>query len=198
MFAGHFAVAAAVKAKNPQVPLWSLMLGTQLLDVIFVPLFVSGVETMETVGSAGYGEAVIHADYTHSLMGALLIAIVAGILAGYRWGRRAGYILASVVFSHWILDLVVHRRDLPILPGNLGDLPLLGFGLWQWPAASIALEVLLILIGGSLYFRSSLARAGRADLNPGYHQTKGRAIMASCVMAALLVLSLVTDTLGIG
>ena len=49
--------------------------------------------------------------------------------------------LAAVVFSHWLLDLIVHRADLPILPGNAGDLPRLGFGLWKVPAASILVEL---------------------------------------------------------
>jgi hypothetical protein len=68
--------------------------------------------------------AFIPADYTHSLVGA--------------WGRRTGVVLGLVSFSHWLLDLIVHRHDMPVLPGNAGHLPRLGFGLWQ------------ILIGGLL------------------------------------------------
>ncbi|MDF2963611.1 MAG: permease [Paenibacillus sp.] len=81
MFAGHFGLAAAIKAKKPEIPLWALMLSTQLLDVIFVPLFIMGVETMEPIGSNGYGEVIIHADYSHSLVGALMIALAAGLSA---------------------------------------------------------------------------------------------------------------------
>lgn len=56
------------------------MLSTQLLDVIFLPLYVLGVETIEPINSNGYGEAIIHADYSHSLIGALFIAFVAGMV----------------------------------------------------------------------------------------------------------------------
>ena len=64
-------------------------------------------------------------------------------------GSTAGLLLGAVAFSHWVLDLIVHRGDMPILPGNAGNLPLLGFGLWRVPVASILLEVTLLLLGVS-------------------------------------------------
>ncbi|QBD76343.1 permease [Ktedonosporobacter rubrisoli] len=196
MFAGHFGLAAAVKAKQPEVPLWALMLSTQLLDVIFVPLVLTGVESIDPIGKGGYGEAIIHANYTHSLVGALLIAGCAGLISWRLWGRKGGLLIAGMVFSHWLLDLLVHRSDMPILPGNLGHLPLLGFGLWGSRPISIALEGILIVVGGILYFSSALARARE-------HSTKlptnlKRALLAGSVMSLLLLLSLVTDVMGIG
>ncbi len=126
--AGHFGLAAAVKSKLPRLPLWSLRLATQRLDILFVPLLVLGVESIEVLpgkalGPASYGAALIHADYTHSLVGALIIAIVAGIIASRWWGHPAATVFGAVVFSHWLLDLLVHRADMPILPGNAGNLP---------------------------------------------------------------------------
>ncbi|MBB6671778.1 permease [Cohnella nanjingensis] len=193
MFAGHFGLAAAVKARSPKVPLWALMLSTQLLDVIFAPLYVSGIETIEPVeGAAGYGGGVIHADYTHALLSALLIAAVAGWFAGRRWGKRGGITIGAVVMSHWVLDLLVHRADLPILPGNWGDLPLLGFGLWQYPVVSAILEGLLIAVGLVLYVRS-LYKEKRSPAS------SSRAIYAAGgAMGVLLVLSLVSDWLALG
>jgi hypothetical protein len=78
---------------------------------------------------------IIHADYTHSLIGAALLPTVFGAVAAVRYGRAGGLILGLVVMSHWVLDLIVHRADMPILPGGSGMLPRLGFGLW---AARIA------------------------------------------------------------
>ncbi len=120
MIAGHFGLAAAVKAREPQIPVWSLMLATQFMDVVFVPLLVAGIETIEPVSGSGggYGETIIHADYTHSLIGAAVIAAVPGWLVTRWWGRRGGIVIAAVVFSHWLLDLIVHRDDMPILPGQ--------------------------------------------------------------------------------
>jgi len=196
MFAGHFGLAAVVKAKQPSIPLWALMVSTQLLDILFVPLVLMNIETIEPIGKGGYGEGIIHANYTHSLVGALIIAIVAGSLAWRAWGRKGGLVIAAVVFSHWILDLLVHRADLPILPGNLGNLPLLGFGLWAFPVVSIVMESILIVVGGALYFSSALSRAKETGVQRDRKHTW--AIIAGVVMCSLLVLSLVTDVTGIG
>lgn len=156
MIAGHFGFAAAVKAKETNVPLWALMLATVWLDVVFVPLLLANVETVAPVvgDRAGYGNLVIHADYTHSLLGAVVLAALFGGVAARAWGRRAGLVLALVVLSHWGLDLVVHRMDMPWLPGNLGDLPRLGLGLWQYPWISAAVEFLLVALGAWLYWRA--------------------------------------------
>ena len=73
MIAGHFGFAALVKSRERQAPLWALMLSTVWLDIVFVPLFLAGIETIELVPGThgGYGAGIIHADYTHSLVGAL-------------------------------------------------------------------------------------------------------------------------------
>jgi len=189
MFAGHFGLAAAVKSKTNRVPLWSLMLSTQLLDVLFVPLFLTGVETLEPVAD-GYGGSIIHADYTHSLTGALLIALIAGHFAKKKWGMKGGWLISAMVFSHWILDLLVHRADLPILPGNYGHLPLLGLGLWQYPTVSMLVELILIASGWLLYTRSILQEAAGSN--------KKWAVASSAVLGVLLALSLLSDVLGIG
>jgi membrane-bound metal-dependent hydrolase YbcI (DUF457 family) len=199
MFAGHFGLAAAVKSKQSHIPFWALMLSTQLLDVLFVPLVLTNIETIQPVAGTkgGYGEAIIHADYTHSLVGALLIALCAGLIARRLWGKTGGLVISSVVFSHWLLDLLVHRADLPILPGNLGNLPRLGFGLWAYPAVSAVLELVLIVIGGGLYFVSALSRA-KNQTTDQQKRSRTWAMIAGTVTCLLLVLSLVTDVMGIG
>jgi hypothetical protein len=58
MFAGHFGLAAAVKAFEPKVPLWALMVSTQLMDLVFVPLLLTGVESIEPIEEGGYGESI--------------------------------------------------------------------------------------------------------------------------------------------
>jgi hypothetical protein len=63
------------------------------------------------------------------------------------------------VFSHWLLDLIVHRADMPFLPGNAGHLPRMGFGLWRHPAGAMTLELALVLAGAFLYWRSARATA---------------------------------------
>ena len=169
MIAGHFGLAAAVKARERQAPTWALMLATAWLDVVFVPLLLAGVETIEQAPgtSGGYGTSIIHADYTHSLVGALALAALFGLVASASWGRRTGAVLGGVVFSHWLLDLLVHRADLPLLPGDMGGLPRLGFGLWRVPVASAAVELALVVVGAYLYWRAATdttLSAGRPEV----------------------------------
>jgi hypothetical protein len=158
MIAGHFGLSAIVKSRAPYVPLWALMVATVWLDVVFVPLFLSGVETIESTAGprGGYGTGIIHANYTHSLVGALTLSALFGCLAYWLWGKRSGLILGAVAMSHWLLDLIVHRGDMPLLPGNAGAMPLLGFGLWRHPSASAAVELTLVVVGSFLYWRAAL------------------------------------------
>ncbi|MEO8878252.1 MAG: permease [Polyangiaceae bacterium] len=158
MIAGHFGFAAAVKSKAPNVPLWLLMVACQWLDIVFVPLVAFGVEGLEPISgvkSPGYGEVIIHADYTHSLVGAALLSLLFGAVAAWRYGRRSGVILGLVSMSHWLLDLFMHRADMPLLPGNAGDFPRLGFGLWRSPAAAGGLELAFVVVGAVLYWRAA-------------------------------------------
>ena len=157
MLAGHFGVAGIVKAWRPALPMGALLVATQLPDLLFAPLAVAGIETGAPAeeGLSGYGSLLISAPYTHSLVGNLVFALLVGVLVHVflreRWGRDAGLVLGGVVFSHWVLDLLVHRPDMPFLPGGAGDLPLLGLGLWEFPAAAAGVEGGLVAAGTVLY-----------------------------------------------
>jgi membrane-bound metal-dependent hydrolase YbcI (DUF457 family) len=185
VIAGHFGLAAAVKARAPGVPLWTLMLATQWLDVVFVPLYLLGVERLEPLAAASpgaYGGSIIHADYTHSVVGAGLLAVAFGAVAAVRLGARRGTILALVVMSHWVLDLVVHRGDMPILPGGVERLPRLGFGLWQYPVASSALELGIVVVGAGMYWRAARAAAGRERARRRWADVCGASVLAAGVL----------------
>jgi hypothetical protein len=95
--------------------------------------------------------------YTHSLVAALLWS--SGAFAVYWLTRRpdgttAALVVAAAVFSHWVLDFVVHRPDLPVYD----DAVKVGLGLWNLPALGFGLEATLLLGGMWLYFRSGGAR----------------------------------------
>jgi membrane-bound metal-dependent hydrolase YbcI (DUF457 family) len=188
MVTGHFGLAAAVKASERFVPLWALMLATVWLDVLFLPLFAADVETIDDAPGTdgGYGESIIHADYTHSLVGALAIACVTGWLVQRWWGRRGGVVIGAVVFSHWLLDLVVHRDDLAILPANAGDIRV-GFGLWESLVAALVVEVAILTVGAYLYWRAG-TRAERAarETSPG----RATLVTALILLSGLVVLAL--------
>ncbi len=193
MTTGHFALAAGSKPAARTAPLWALMTATYLLDIVFMGLVSFGIESFAPLdpSNPAYGATVIHAAYSHSLVGAALIALAAALLAGRAWGRRAATAIGLVTFSHWLLDLIVHRADLPVLPGNLGHLPLLGFGLWAHPALSIALELALVVAGTVLYARGLARFAAKV---PG---RRFGAILAAVVTGALLALLLLADALAL-
>lgn len=196
MVAGHFGLAAGIKKIAPRLPLWSLLLATFFLDVVFIFFAAGGLEKINPVDPANpnaYGGSLIQAYYTHSLVGALLISAIAGWFAGWRWGKRGGYVIAGVVFSHWILDLIVHRPDLPILPGNFGNLPLLGFGLWQYPIVSAIVELALVIGGTWFYYR---AAKQAADASQNQKEQGRRALTSTIGVAALLLLLLASNVLG--
>ncbi len=196
MTAGHFGFAAGVKAPGPTAPLWALMVGTYLLDFVFIVLVGAGVESFRPMDPAhpAYGAVIINASYSHSLLGAIALAASAGLLAKWAWGRNAAFAVGGVVFSHWVLDLIVHRPDLPILPGNAGHLPLLGFGLWNVPAASATLELAIAVAGTWLYSRSAkravAAQARRTGTAPSAH-------LAPLVTGVLVLLLLGADVFAL-
>ena len=183
MIAGHFGFAALVKSREPTAPLWGLMLATVWLDVVFVPLLMLHVETLQPV-HPGYGGLIIHADYTHSIVGMILISVVLGLAFLPRWGRRVAAVIALVAMSHWVLDLIVHRPDMPVLPGNVGNLPRLGFGLWAEPRVAALMELLLVLMGALMYWRA----ARRVSFTAGQPSTRADVCAGLAAASGILVL----------
>jgi hypothetical protein len=144
-----------------------LMLASVWLDILFVPLFLAGIETIQPVnGHLGYGSAVINADYTHSFVGMLVLSTILAAICLPFWGRRSAIVIGLVAASHWVLDLVVHRADMPILPGNMAHLPRLGFGLWRLPWVSAAIEAVLVLLGAGVYWAAARSVSIQANQKP--------------------------------
>lgn len=204
MLAGHFGLAAIVKSRQPQLPLWSLMLGVQLLDVLFLALLPFGTESFGALEGTrgGYGNASINAQYTHSLVGALGISLVAAIIAMIAWGRRNGIIIGLMVFSHWLLDLLVHRPDMPVLPGNAGNLPIFGFGLWNISWLTAAIELIVALVGAFFYYHAAMrsaVRAERQETKAGAtpRNYRRQALVTSVLMLVFLVATLAGDFMGL-
>ncbi|WP_150254733.1 permease [Nocardiopsis deserti] len=192
MLAGHFGVAGLVRAWRPELPMGALLVATQLPDLVFLPLAALGVESggPAEAGLSGYGSLLVRAEYSHALASNLALALLVGALAHVllrgRWGRDAGLVLGGVVFSHWLLDLLVHRPDMPFLPGGAGGLPMLGLGLWETPVAAAVVEGALVLAGTVLYAWRTL----RDQPN------RGRARLYSAGVGLLLVGSFVFDLLA--
>jgi len=160
VFVGHYGVSYAAKRVDDSIPLWVLFLAVQLLDVIWAPLVLLGVERVRIVPgfTATNPLDLYYMPYTHSLVAALLWS--AGAAVGYRLLTRsatsdASWIVGLAVFSHWVLDLIVHRPDLPLYDNTAK----VGFGLWNRPGLAFALEALLSL--GGLMLLLARRPAGR-------------------------------------
>jgi len=190
MITGHIGLAAGMKAQSRQIPLWGLMLATFWLDIVFLPLLLLGVEeiTDKPGTDGGYGNAIIQADYTHSFIGAILLSVIFGVVAARWWGGQAGLVLTGVAFSHWVLDLIVHHPDMPFMPGNAGNLPRFGLGLWDAPWLSAVVEAILLAAGALLYWRAARdVTAGRSAA------LQTRANLLGALMLVFGVLVLLTD-----
>lgn len=188
VIAGHFGLAAFVKSRERRTPLWALMLAAVWLDIVFVPLFLAGVETIRRLPGArgSYGTGIIYADYTHSLVGSAFLSALLGAAAAARWGRRTGIVVALVALSHWVLDLVVHRADMPLLPANAGSLPRLGFGLWRSPTASASVEFALLVVGAWTYWHATRGITPAA----GQDRRRGTLVTALILIGGTLLLAL--------
>jgi membrane-bound metal-dependent hydrolase YbcI (DUF457 family) len=151
-----------------------------------------GVESIQPAPGThgGYGAVIINANYTHSLVGALGISAIFGGTAAVWWGRRTGLVLGAVVFSHWLLDLLVHRGDMPILPGDHGTWLRLGLGLWRLPMAAMSVELALVVAGAWLYWR-----AARQTVT-SVQSLRARADLSGLLVLVFGVIVLVVDVLG--
>lgn len=157
MFIGHFAVALAAKRAVPETSLGTLTIGGQLIDLLFPVLVLLGLEGARIDPGNTRLVPIDFNDYpfSHSLLGTVAWAALAALLY-YAWRRksRAALVLAALVVSHWVLDLVTHAPDLPLYPG---DSPKVGLGLWNSPVGTIAVEGALFLGGLWLYLRTTRA-----------------------------------------
>ena len=159
MFIGHFAVGFGAKRVAPSVSLGTFFLACQLLDLVWPLLVLLGIEVVEIAPGI---TAVTPLDFTfypysHSLVASLLWA---ALLAAAYWllsrpTLRAPATLAAVVFSHWLLDVVSHRPDMPI---TLSGESKIGLGLWHSVPATLVVEGALFASGVYLYVRSTQAR----------------------------------------
>jgi hypothetical protein len=159
MFVGHYGVSFAARKLEPTISLWVLFLAVQFLDVLWAPLVLLGIEKVNIVPgfTASNPLDLYYMPYTHSLLAALIWSIAGGLayqLVAKPSRARAGVIVALAVFSHWVLDFVVHRPDLPLY----GNSEKVGLGLWNLPVLAFGLEAGLLFGGIWMCMKSRLAR----------------------------------------
>lgn len=158
MFLGHFAAGLLASRTEPRLPLGTAFLAAQLPDAIWPYLLLAGVERVAIVP----GDTAVtplrfeHYPWSHSLVMVLLWG--GGAFLIYRLlGRpaRAALLMFALVVSHWVLDFVSHRNDMPVFFGG----PFVGLGLWNSVPSTVVVEGLLFSGAVALYLKSR--RPGR-------------------------------------
>ena len=157
MFIGHQAAGFAAKRLAPRTSLGLLIAAPMLLDFLWPVFLLAGVEHVRFDAQATKFTKLDFYDYpwSHSLLMSIVWGVVAGAIywAATKYARGA-VVLAALVVSHWFLDLVTHRPDLPLYPGG----PKYGLGLWNSFGMTIAVEVAIFAIGMEIYLRTSKPR----------------------------------------
>ncbi len=157
MFIGHYAVALAAKRAAPRTSLGTLFLAVQLADMLWPVLLILGWEHAHFVpGPNPFLTLWLDSiPISHSL----LTLIAWGVLCAAVYRMRTGYakgaiVVALAVVSHWVLDVVTHRPDMPLYPGG----PKLGLGLWNSVAGTVTIEVVMFAAGTWMYLRTTRRR----------------------------------------
>jgi len=163
MFIGHFAVGLAAKSAAPRMSLAVTFAACQLLDLIWPVLVLAGIERVR-VDHDATAFTPLDLEYypwSHSLgMTLIWSLLVFGLMKVLGRTNVEAVVVALTVLSHWLLDLLTHRADLPLW---FGDGPELGLGLWSSTAGTLLVELGLFAAGTWLYVRKTTAdnRRGR-------------------------------------
>jgi len=159
VFLGHFAAAYGAKRLAPQTSLGTLFAAAQLPDLVWPWLLLTGVEQAAIAPGDTAFTPLRFDSYpvSHSLV--TLAGWGIAFAAVHLWRRRRGFdaaVLFALVISHWVLDVVSHRPDVPLWPGG----PRLGLGLWNSVPATVAVELALFAPGLGLALSITRARDG--------------------------------------
>lgn len=158
MFVGHYAAGLALKKYEKRASLGVLFLAVQLVDILFFPFVLLGIERINIVENFTQSThfELEYMPFTHSLVGSLFWAAVAYVVFHWVVVKQQGValVVALAVFSHWLFDLIMHTPDLPIW--NDASLKL-GLGLWNNSIAAYSLEAALLIGALWLYLKSTTA-----------------------------------------
>jgi membrane-bound metal-dependent hydrolase YbcI (DUF457 family) len=150
MFIGHDAIGLASKRLAPRTSLGWLIAAPLLLDLIWPIFLLLGIERVEIRRGITRLSPLnfTHYPWSHSLAMCVVWAIVfAGVYAAITRYMRGAVVLFAGVMSHWVLDWVTHRPDLPLYPGG----PKVGLGLWNYPIPALGIEAAMFAIALLIY-----------------------------------------------
>lgn len=158
MFIGHFGVGFGAKPAAPRVSLGTLFFAAQFVDLMWPTLLLFGLERVRVDPEATVVTplAFDHYPISHSLLASIGWGLLVG--TGYfllRRNRRGAIVVGLLVVSHWVLDLFMHRPDLPLYPGSSTAV---GLNAWSSLPLTLAIELPIFALGVWLYTRATSPR----------------------------------------
>jgi membrane-bound metal-dependent hydrolase YbcI (DUF457 family) len=166
MFIGHEAVALGAKRYAPRASLGTLFMAVQFLDLLWPVFLLLGIEHVRIdPGNTAFTPLDFYDyPYSHSLLFTLIWSVLFGVTYYLmRHDTRGAWVAGICVFSHWILDAIAHRPDLPLYPGGTVRV---GLGLWNSIPATLVVEIAMFLVGLGMYMGITRAKglAGKISL----------------------------------
>ena len=157
MVIGHFGFGLGAKKYAPKLSLGLIFLAVQFADLLWPDLVLLNIEKVRIQPEdAKFPLDFIYYPFSHSLLMSIFWAAVFGLIYWLiKKDRVSATVLGICVLSHWFLDLIVHKPDLPLYPGSS---VLLGFGLWNWPWLTALAEGIIFFTGMIFYLQTTRAR----------------------------------------
>ncbi len=151
MFIGHYAVGFVLKKKAPDVPLWTLFVAVQFVDILAFSFILLGIEKISYNPNANpFLRTILEfVPYSHSLTANALLSLAVLLFFWKFKNKEWGIVLSIAVFSHWFIDTLVHAGDMPVFHDSLK----VGLGLWQYPWFAYLLELSVLLLAGYYLLR---------------------------------------------
>ena len=157
MVIGHFGFGLGAKKYAPKLSLGLIFLAVQFADLLWPDLILLNIEKVRIQPEdAKFPLDFIYYPFSHSLLISIFWAAVFGLIYWLiKKDRVSATVLGICVLSHWFLDLIVHKPDLPLYPGSS---VLLGFGLWNWPWLTALTEGIIFFTGMIFYLHTTRPR----------------------------------------
>ncbi len=157
MFIGHFGAGFAAKKIDSGPSLGTMFMASQFIDLLWPILLLLGIERVAVnPGDTAFTPLnFVHYPFSHSFLGVLAWAALFGIVHwSIKRNLRSALLLGALVLSHWFLDLIVHRPDLPLFPW--GDVKV-GLGMWNSVFLTLIVELLIFSTGVYIYQKTTHA-----------------------------------------
>ena len=187
MFAGHIGVALAIARLERRVNVGAFVAAALLLDLALWLFILVGWESVVIPADfARTHQPEFVFPFSHGLVASLVWSALASAAAWFALDRpgpprgRAALAIAAAVFSHWLLDALVHRAEMPLLGASSGKV---GFALWDTLPVALGVEALLVVVGLALFI-------------PGCGLARGRAIALATLSLVVLAFTVAGMTLA--